>query len=96
MNNIETKIEQIEAPLKQDLNPRESVARSLLKSISWRIVATTTIILIVYIKTGDIAGAIAIGSIEFFIKFALYYLHERAWNLVPSGSVRSWFGPKKS
>ena len=56
--------------------------------MTWRCVATFTIIVIVYIKTGSIQGALEIGAIEFVIKFLLYYAHERAWQLVPIGTVR--------
>ncbi len=59
-----------------------------MKGITWRVVATTTIIFIALFKTGDISLALEIGAIEFFIKFALYYLHERAWQLAPRGSIR--------
>ena len=67
---------------------RESPLRSLLKAFSWRIVATTTTALIAFFITGDIATAISIGSIEFVLKFFIYYGHERAWQLVPRGTFR--------
>ncbi len=31
--------------------------------------------------------ALAIGSIELVIKFLIYYLHEKAWQLVPRGGI---------
>ncbi len=74
---------------------RESHFRSILKGITWRIIATTTIILIVFFTTGEIGDALKIGALEFFIKFALYYLHERAWQIAPRGSVRKWFNRGK-
>ena len=67
---------------------RESRLRSILKALSWRVVATTTIIIIAYFTTGDIQAALEIGAIEFFIKFALYYMHERAWQMAPRGTIR--------
>ncbi|MEL0081813.1 MAG: DUF2061 domain-containing protein [Gammaproteobacteria bacterium] len=72
------------APVEQ----RESPLRSLLKAFSWRIVATTTTALIAFFITGDVATALSIGSIEFVLKFFIYYLHERAWQLVPRGTFR--------
>jgi len=66
----------------------ESHLRSLLKGLTWRIIATSTIIAIAYFKTGDVTLALEIGFIEFFIKLLLYYLHERAWQLAPRGAVR--------
>ena len=62
---------------------RETRLRSLLKAFSWRIVATLTTALIAYGITGEIETALAIGGIEFFLKFAIYYAHERAWQRVP-------------
>lgn len=67
---------------------RESHLRSLLKALSWRIVATTTTGIIAFFITGDVMAAITIGSIEFVAKFFIYYVHERAWQLVPRGTVR--------
>ena len=69
----------------------ESHLRSILKGITWRIIATTTIIIIAWLTTGNIELALQIGVWEFLIKLALYYLHERAWQLVPRGSVRNFF-----
>ena len=63
---------------------QESHIRSLLKGISWRIVATTDTILVVLLitclnGTCSIDSAIKIGAIEFIIKFLVYYIHERVW-----------------
>ncbi len=63
---------------------KESHIRSLIKGISWRIVATTDTILVVLLITCfsgncSIESAIKIGFIEFAIKFLAYYVHERAW-----------------
>ncbi|NNE28100.1 MAG: DUF2061 domain-containing protein [Saprospiraceae bacterium] len=67
---------------------RGSRFRSALKALSWRVVATFTIIVIAYFKTGDVTLALEIGAIEFVIKYLLYYLHERAWQMAPRGSIR--------
>jgi len=74
---------------------RESHLRSLLKGLSWRVIATTTIILIAYFKTGDITFALEVGAIEFVLKLLLYYGHERLWQLIPRGGIRKFFGLKK-
>ncbi len=78
---------EMEAP-----NYRESRLRSLLKACSWRVLATATTVLIAYIITGKADAALAIGSIEFIAKFIIYYLHERAWQLVPRGAIRHLAG----
>ena len=74
---------------------KESRLRSALKALSWRFVATATIIVIAWLKTGDVTLALEIGAIEFIIKYLLYYLHERAWAGVPTGTIRKIFRFKK-
>lgn len=63
---------------------KESHLRSLLKGISWRVIATTDTVLVVLLITClagncSLESAIAIGFLEFFIKLAVYYVHERIW-----------------
>ena len=63
---------------------KESHFRSIIKGISWRIVATTDTILVVLLVTcltGEcsIENALKIGLFEFIIKLAIYYFHERVW-----------------
>lgn len=68
----------------------ESRKRSLVKTLSWRVVATTTTFLIAWLVTGDPAAGAAIGSIEAVAKMFLYYGHERAWaQLWPSATSMS-------
>ena len=77
------------------IKQKESRLRSLLKGLTWRVVATGTIIVIAYFTTGNIDTALKIGAIEFFVKLLLYYIHERAWQLIPRGSIRKIVGIKK-
>lgn len=65
--------------------PKENIKRSLLKTISWRIVGTVDTIVISYIITGTLALAFSIGAIELVSKMGLYFLHERAWNTIKWG-----------
>jgi uncharacterized membrane protein len=62
---------------------KDSRTRSLLKGLTWRVVATTTTIVIVWALTGDTRIALQIGAIEVVAKIIVYYLHERAWQLLP-------------
>lgn len=63
---------------------KASHIRSLLKGVSWRIIATTDTVLVVVLVT-CIAGncslenALKIGATEFLLKLAIYYFHERIW-----------------
>ena len=67
----------------------ESRRRSLLKAVSWRVLATATTVLIAWAVYRDIKPALAIGGIEFVAKFVVYYLHERAWQKLPRSSALS-------
>jgi uncharacterized membrane protein len=73
---------------------KESHIRSLLKGISWRIIATSDTILVVLFITcisGECSldNALKIGAIEFLLKFLVYYLHERAWQKILLNKVVS-------
>ena len=62
----------------------ESHVRSIVKGISWRIIATSDTFLVVFIITClldqcSVENAIKIGVIEFFLKLLIYYAHERVW-----------------
>jgi uncharacterized membrane protein len=59
--------------------------RSLIKTISWRIIASLTTVSIVYVFTGKIVLSFSIGVVEVFVKMVLYYLHERVWQKIAWG-----------
>ena len=67
---------------------RESPLRSILKAITYRITGTVTTALIALVVTGELTVALAIGTVEPFVKLVIYYLHERVWQLVPRGTIR--------
>lgn len=60
----------------------ERRARSLAKTLTWRLVATTDTFLLALIFTGNPLTALSIGGLEVFTKMLWYYLHERAWLFV--------------
>ena len=64
----------------QEETSKDKPIKSILKSISWRVVGTIDTMIISYIITGELAMAASIGGIEVFSKVLLYYLHERAWS----------------
>ena len=68
---------------------RESPLRSVLKAVSWRVVATLTTMVIAYIVIGDVKDALKIGAVEVVAKMLIYYFHERAWAQIPLGTVRN-------
>jgi adenylylsulfate kinase len=63
----------------------ETSRRSLAKTISWRILATLTTGTIVWLLTGELTLAVAVGGIEAVTKMVLYYGHERLWDRIRVG-----------
>lgn len=63
----------------------ENPLRSILKTVSWRIVGTIDTIVISWVLTGEIETALAIGSVELVTKMILYFGHERLWNMISFG-----------
>ena len=56
--------------------------RSLIKSITWRFVASLDTFIIAWYITGKVSWASSIASIEILTKTFLYYFHERGWNYI--------------
>jgi len=64
--------------------------KSLMKSVSWRIVGTLDTMVISYFITGKITIAVSIGSIEVLTKTVLYYFHERLWAHIHKIRLKLW------
>lgn len=62
-----------------------SKSRSLVKSLTWRIIAILTTFISIYIITGKLEFALQGTLLTNTINFILYYLHERGWNHVQWG-----------
>lgn len=60
--------------------------RSLVKALTFRVLATLVTCLLVYFVTGRISFAVEIGILDFVVKVLVYYLHERAWTGVRWGN----------
>jgi len=63
--------------------------RSVVKTISWRVLGTIDTMVISYLITGSLAMAASIGSIEVVTKMILYYFHERTWNKLSFGRTKA-------
>ena len=68
-----------------EVNVGEKIKRTLVKTISWRVLGTIATIVISYLITGTLALAFSIGFIELITKLVLYYFHERTWNKIKWG-----------
>lgn len=66
----------------------ERKRRSMIKAVSWRILATLTTMLIVFVFTGKLGLTLIIGGMDAFVKMVLDYFHERTWNKIHWGKSR--------
>lgn len=62
--------------------------RSVVKTVSWRVIGTIDTIIISWLITGEIGFAVSIGGVELFTKMALYFFHERLWERISFGRVK--------
>ena len=78
------------APDWEEVNMDDHRKRSIVKSLTWRAIASLTTMIIVYAFTERIALSLGVGVVEVFSKMALYYAHERLWTRIRWG--RAWSG----
>jgi uncharacterized membrane protein len=69
--------------------------KSLMKSVSWRIVGTIDTMVISYFITGKVTIAVSIGSVEVLTKTILYYFHERLWAHIHKIKLKLWIRSKR-
>lgn len=63
----------------------EEPKRSWLKAVSFRIIATSTGMFLVYLFTGQLELMAGFGISDVVLKLIFYYLHERVWNSIKYG-----------
>jgi len=64
---------------------QEEHKRSAAKTVSWRVIATSTTMILVYVFTGEFELAAGVGIGDVLLKVLFYFLHERAWNRIAFG-----------
>ena len=73
--------------------------RTIIKTITWRIIATVTTVVVIWIWTGSWYVGLGAGLVANAFKTLFYYIHERAWNLTDFGrkaiSVETYYKKKK-
>ena len=67
---------------------KEAHYRSVIKALSWRVLATFATIMIVYIFTRRWVLSLEVGLVEVILKMILYYFHERIWGVVGLGKKK--------
>ena len=58
----------------------EKHSRTMMKTLSWRVLATSTTLIIVYFFTNNLLISAGVSLSEMGIKTLIYYFHERMWN----------------
>jgi adenylylsulfate kinase len=66
---------------------RETHARSILKGVTWRVIASGTTMIVVYLITGNLALVASVGAVDIIAKIFFYYLHERTWGNIRWGLI---------
>ena len=81
---------------------KDSPTRSVLKALSWRVIASAATFVITFVIVRNASGktdsealkfASAIASVDVVAKLILYYLHERLWTNIYWGkywSKKAW------
>jgi len=67
---------------------KEAHLRSILKAVSYRLLAAIATSTIVFFFTRRIALSIGVGFVESIVKIICYYLHERAWSFIGFGKKK--------
>ena len=75
-----TPVRQPQFPVAVQQIPDESATRSALKTLSWRLLATVTTVVVIYVLTENGDLAMTVGYMDAILKMGLYYFHERFWN----------------
>jgi adenylylsulfate kinase len=63
----------------------ESNARSIAKSVSYRLLGSSVTGLIFFLLTGKGGLSLGAGALDMVLKIAAYFVHERIWNHIDFG-----------
>ena len=66
---------------------RETRFRSILKALTWRLIASLVTASIVFIITQEAALSVSVGIIDSLVKVFAYYFHERLWTVITIGKI---------
>ena len=61
-------------------SPNDPHTKSAMKTLTWRVLASTDTLIIAWVLTGSLKLAWSLMSVEIVTKMFLYYAHERAWS----------------
>lgn len=65
----------------------DTLYRSIVKSVTWRVMGIIILFLIAYVFTGSLEETASITVVFHGIRVVLYVVHERIWERVSWGRV---------
>lgn len=65
----------------------DSHARSITKTITWRVIGTLLTGMVAYLFTGVVLASIELTLVVAVVSTFVYYLHERVWNNIAWGRL---------
>jgi len=66
---------------------KETKTRSIVKALTWRIVAFITLVIAVLILDGNIIKGLELALLDVVIKLFIHYGFERGWNCINWGYI---------
>lgn len=66
----------------------EHSERSIVKTITYRILIVISTFIITFYLTGELKFSIELTAVANIVNTVLYYLHERVWNKIHWGKTR--------
>ena len=66
----------------------ESHTRSITKAVTYRFFGSLATAAIVYLFTSNAKASMGAGALDSVIKIALYFIHERLWDMIPFGRAK--------
>ena len=66
----------------------ERKRRSLIKAVSWRLIAFVVLSIVSYIFTGDWKETTFIAVVYNVVQIGVYFLHERMWDNISWGKKK--------
>ncbi len=64
---------------------KETKRRSIVKGLTYRVMATLATFTVAFLFTGDISSSVQIGLADFIVKLTLFFVNERLWARVTWG-----------
>jgi uncharacterized membrane protein len=68
---------------------KDTKTRSITKAIIWRIIAIITTAFVTVLYTHQWEVALSVGGLTGVINLILYYFHERIWENISWGKMKS-------